>query len=119
MKESEVDVLVIGAGPAGLMCANGFAKAGVNVRIIDKKYATRMPEAMLIKLNVDRLMNEDPARSRLAMQMASSHGLLKCCKYAYYFRRILAWHSHHREQSYGLADRLLRDACQLHMVVSQ
>ena len=37
-KESEVDVLVIGAGPAGLMCANGLAKAGVKVRIIDKKY---------------------------------------------------------------------------------
>jgi phenol 2-monooxygenase len=36
---SEVDVLVIGAGPAGLMCANGLAMAGVNVRIIDKRFA--------------------------------------------------------------------------------
>jgi phenol 2-monooxygenase len=35
--ESEVDVLVIGAGPAGLMCANGLAEAGINVRIIDKR----------------------------------------------------------------------------------
>ncbi|KAG8722711.1 hypothetical protein FRC08_012590 [Ceratobasidium sp. 394] len=35
--ESKVDVLVIGAGPAGLMCAHGLAKAGVNVRIIDKR----------------------------------------------------------------------------------
>jgi NADPH-dependent 2,4-dienoyl-CoA reductase/sulfur reductase-like enzyme len=35
--QSEVDVLVIGAGPAGLMCANGLAKAGINVRIIDKR----------------------------------------------------------------------------------
>ncbi|KAA1476570.1 hypothetical protein DENSPDRAFT_785394 [Dentipellis sp. KUC8613] len=37
LQESEVDVLVIGAGPAGLMCANGLARAGVNVRIIDKR----------------------------------------------------------------------------------
>lgn len=36
-----MDVLIIGAGPAGLMCANGLAKAGVNVRIIDKR-----PEAI-------------------------------------------------------------------------
>ncbi|KAJ8473160.1 hypothetical protein ONZ45_g16403 [Pleurotus djamor] len=37
VKETEVDVLVIGAGPAGLMCANGLARAGVNVRIIDER----------------------------------------------------------------------------------
>ncbi|THG94540.1 hypothetical protein EW026_g6950 [Hermanssonia centrifuga] len=37
VKESDVDVLVIGAGPAGLMCANGLAKAGINVRIIDQR----------------------------------------------------------------------------------
>jgi phenol 2-monooxygenase len=35
--ESNVDVLIIGAGPAGLMCANGLAKAGINVRIIDQR----------------------------------------------------------------------------------
>ncbi|KAF7294370.1 hypothetical protein HMN09_01166300 [Mycena chlorophos] len=32
---TDVDVLVIGAGPAGLMCANALAKAGVNVKIVD------------------------------------------------------------------------------------
>ncbi|KAG8900286.1 hypothetical protein FRB99_006141 [Tulasnella sp. 403] len=37
MKESNVDVLIIGAGPAGLMCAQGLAAAGVDVRIIDKR----------------------------------------------------------------------------------
>jgi len=37
--ESKVDVLIIGAGPAGLMCAHGLAKAGVNVRIVDKRPA--------------------------------------------------------------------------------
>lgn len=35
--ESNVDVLVIGAGPAGLMCANGLARAGVAVRIVDQR----------------------------------------------------------------------------------
>ncbi len=37
MKESNVDVLIIGAGPAGLMAANAFAAAGVNVRAVDKR----------------------------------------------------------------------------------
>ena len=37
MKECYVDVLIIGAGPAGLMAANGFAREGVNVRVVDKR----------------------------------------------------------------------------------
>lgn len=37
--KSNVDVLIIGAGPAGLMCANGLARAGVNVRIVDQRWA--------------------------------------------------------------------------------
>lgn len=32
-----MDVLIIGAGPAGVMAANGLAKAGVDVRIVDKR----------------------------------------------------------------------------------
>ncbi|KAN0109116.1 FAD binding domain containing protein [Russula decolorans] len=34
---SQVDVLILGAGPAGVMCANALVRAGVNVRIIDKR----------------------------------------------------------------------------------
>ena len=41
-KESEVDVLIIGAGPAGVMCANALAMAGVNVRIIDQRFVERL-----------------------------------------------------------------------------
>ena len=37
--QSEVDVLIIGAGPAGLMCANALVHAGVNIKIVDKRYA--------------------------------------------------------------------------------
>jgi phenol 2-monooxygenase len=40
MKASEVDVLVIGAGPAGLMACNALAKAGINVRIVDQRSVT-------------------------------------------------------------------------------
>ena len=34
---SHVDVLIVGAGPAGLMCANALVRAGVNVRVIDRR----------------------------------------------------------------------------------
>ncbi|KAN0089908.1 FAD binding domain protein [Hyaloscypha variabilis] len=34
---SSVDVLIVGAGPAGLMAATWFARYGVNARIIDKR----------------------------------------------------------------------------------
>ena len=36
-KESHVDVLIIGAGPAGVMCANALVQAGVTVRVVDKR----------------------------------------------------------------------------------
>ncbi|RCK64544.1 Phenol 2-monooxygenase [Candida viswanathii] len=35
--ESETDVLIIGAGPSGLMCATWLARCGVPFRIIDKR----------------------------------------------------------------------------------
>lgn len=37
VKESKVDVLVIGAGPAGLMASNALASAGMNFRVVDKR----------------------------------------------------------------------------------
>ena len=37
--ESFVDVLVIGAGPAGLMCSNALAAANdIKVKVIDQRY---------------------------------------------------------------------------------
>jgi phenol 2-monooxygenase len=39
MKKSHIDVLIIGAGPSGLMAATALTKAGVSVRIIDKRPA--------------------------------------------------------------------------------
>lgn len=37
MKKSDLDVLVVGAGPVGLFCANELIRHGLNCRIIDKK----------------------------------------------------------------------------------
>ena len=37
LPESHVDVLVVGAGPAGLMMATWLAKCGIKTRIVDKR----------------------------------------------------------------------------------
>lgn len=34
---SHVDVLIIGAGPAGLMLANWMSRCGIKTRVIDKR----------------------------------------------------------------------------------
>ncbi|KZT01969.1 uncharacterized protein LAESUDRAFT_730674 [Laetiporus sulphureus 93-53] len=75
IEESDVDVLIIGAGPAGLMCANALAKAGVDVRIVDQR-----PE----KVAAGQADGIQPRTTEVF-------------------------------QSYGLADRLLREGNQLHM----
>ena len=36
MSESVLDVLVVGAGPVGLFCANELIRHGLRCRIIDK-----------------------------------------------------------------------------------
>ncbi|EGN97043.1 hypothetical protein SERLA73DRAFT_170364 [Serpula lacrymans var. lacrymans S7.3] len=72
IRESEVDVLIIGAGPAGLMAANALARAGTNVRIIDKR------PAMVAAGQADGI-------------------------------------SPRTIESYGIGERLLREACQVHM----
>ncbi|KAF8141461.1 FAD binding domain-containing protein [Boletus edulis] len=74
-RHSEVDVLVIGAGPAGLMCANALANARINVRIVDKRAAQVMA--------------------------GQADGISP--------RTIEVF------QSYGIAERLLREGCQVHM----
>jgi len=36
-EESHVDVLIVGAGPAGVMCANALTAAGIHVKIVDQR----------------------------------------------------------------------------------
>ncbi|KAI0628037.1 FAD binding domain-containing protein [Trametes polyzona] len=74
-KQSEVDVLIIGAGPAGVMCANALAMANVNVRIIDQRP---------IKVAAGQADGIQPRTIEVL-------------------------------QSYGLAERLLREGNQMHM----
>ncbi|KAJ6504194.1 FAD binding domain-containing protein [Mycena vitilis] len=78
VRETEVDVLVVGAGPAGLMCANALASAGVNVRIVDQR------PSKVAAGQADGIQASPP-------------------------RTIEVF------QSYGLADRLLREGNQMHM----
>ena len=71
-KESTVDVLVIGAGPAGLMAANALASAGVNVRIIDQRYAhnTLCMDSLIVRLNPDQ-QRSPPGRQTVSSLVPS------------------------------------------------
>ncbi|KAH8091642.1 FAD binding domain-containing protein [Cristinia sonorae] len=73
--ESKVDVLIIGAGPAGLFAAHGLVKAGVNVRIVDQRP---------IRVAAGQADGIQPRTIEVL-------------------------------QSYGLAERLLREGNQMHM----
>ncbi|KAJ7573876.1 FAD binding domain-containing protein [Mycena floridula] len=73
--ESNVDCLIIGAGPSGLFCANGLAKQGITVRVVDKR-----PE----RISTGHADGIQPRTIEIF-------------------------------QSYGLAERFLREANQIHM----
>ncbi|CAA7265147.1 unnamed protein product [Cyclocybe aegerita] len=75
VKESEVDVLIIGAGPAGVMAALALARNGVNLRIVDQR------------------PNKVPAGQADGIQPRTIEVL----------------------QSYGLAERLLKEGNQMHI----
>ncbi|KAL1759801.1 FAD binding domain-containing protein [Schizophyllum commune] len=73
MRKSFIDVLIIGAGPSGLMAATALKRAGIDVRIVDKR-----PHGIL-------------AGQADGIQPRTSEIL----------------------QTYGLADELFRQGCQL------
>ena len=75
MKESNVDVLIIGAGPAGLMASNAFAAAGVNVRVVDKRCVITTLICGLDLYNI-RYMT-DQVKSPQVRQMVFSPARLK------------------------------------------
>lgn len=85
--ETKVDVLVIGAGPAGLMCAQGLKRAGVDVRIIDQRYV--LDDGQLcgwrMKLITETLVVLDLERSLLDKLMVFNPGLSKSFRFVYLF----------------------------------
>ncbi|KAG5725040.1 Phenol 2-monooxygenase [Termitomyces sp. T112] len=76
VRTSYIDVLIIGAGPAGLMACNALVKAGISVRIVDKRP---------VKVAAGQADGIQPRTLEVL-------------------------------QSYGLADRFLAEANQLHQV---
>ncbi|KAG6816054.1 hypothetical protein H0H87_008970 [Tephrocybe sp. NHM501043] len=76
IQTSDVDVLIIGAGPAGLMACNALARAGITVRIVDKRP---------VKVAAGQADGIQPRTIEVL-------------------------------QSYGLAERLLAEANQMHQV---
>ncbi|KAF9454386.1 hypothetical protein P691DRAFT_770590 [Macrolepiota fuliginosa MF-IS2] len=74
-RETDVDVLVIGAGPAGLFATNALARAGVNVKVIDQRP---------VKVAAGQADGIQPRTIEVL-------------------------------QSYGLADKLLKEGNQMHM----
>lgn len=77
VKESRVDVLIIGAGPSGLMCANALAVAGVDFRIIDNRSVDSLSVKDGELTNAGRLVYP------LGKQMAYNLGRSKSFKYVH------------------------------------
>lgn len=113
MKESNVDVLIIGAGPAGLMAANAFAAAGVNVRAVDKRCVEG--------LSITNLLTTLHCISRPSKVAAGQADGIQPRTIEVFQASHIIWASppcpfilFHSRQSYGLADRLLREGNQMH-----
>ncbi|EIW83429.1 hypothetical protein CONPUDRAFT_164380 [Coniophora puteana RWD-64-598 SS2] len=87
--ESFVDVLIIGAGPAGVMCATALASAGVKVRVIDKRDTRlgtgqadctepRTTEVLHSYGLSDRLLRESVQLHMAAFYSPGEQGGIKC-----------------------------------------
>ena len=96
-----MDVLIIGAGPAGVMCANALQQAGVRVRIVDKTCvflpSSRAPPGLKLQgargpvyahPNPNADVAGDPGRpSELrGTRTAASRARWRSCRYSHCFR---------------------------------
>jgi phenol 2-monooxygenase (NADPH) len=52
-----VDVLIVGAGPAGLMMANWMSRLGVKTRIVDKRGTKASPVDSMSLSVIDRYLD--------------------------------------------------------------
>ncbi|KAF8129840.1 hypothetical protein EV363DRAFT_270195 [Boletus edulis] len=84
--ENRVDVLIVGAGPSGVMQATALAMAGVDVKIIDKR----------LNWPCGWHSAEDDGKFSGYAVPSVNHCRLK------------------RLQYYGLAERLIREGAQVH-----
>ena len=109
--ESHVDVLIIGAGPAGVMACNALARNGVNVCIVDQKLVScsvfnYTENSLSLRPTKVAAGQADAIQPRtIEVLQVRSYPLFYC-----QFRLSSV-------QSYGLAQRLLEEGNQMHMAV--
>ena len=78
-KESEVDVLIVGAGPAGLMGAHALKRAGVNVRVVDQRFD--MHCCLLWRAHLSTNVSLGRIRSPQGKQTEYNHARSKFSRY--------------------------------------
>lgn len=66
---THVDVLIVGAGPAGLMLANWMSRCGIKTRVVDKR-GTKV--FSLSFFSYHRILMPHACRSSTAKQTASN-----------------------------------------------
>ena len=88
-KESRVDVLIIGAGPAGLLMASWMARCGIQTRIVDKR-GTKIYRGQADGLQsrsleifesfgiVDRVLKEANLMAQACIWNPNEDGILHC-----------------------------------------
>jgi phenol 2-monooxygenase len=93
-KVSYTDVLIVGAGPGGLMAAQALARLGIQVKLVDRRYQ--------IYPAVDELPHHFGCRAPKEVY-GNGDGIMP--------RTIEIW------ESYGLFDRIYPKGCPLHVMV--
>ena len=88
-RESRIDVLIIGAGPAGLLMASWMARCGIQTRIVDKRGTevfngqadALQPRSLEIFESfgmVDRILKEANLLAQACMWNPNKDGILHC-----------------------------------------
>jgi hypothetical protein len=135
--ESQVDVLVVvGAGwwtdtaeltavqffakcigrdlvPAGIMCANALAQAGVNVRIIDRRYQYKEIWAASQRFTIlaPGLLDSNLVMLTVFILTAEVFQVRSFLYYNFSISRVSS------SQSYGVFDAILKQANRMHLMV--
>lgn len=125
-KESHVDVLIVGAGPAGVMACNALAKNGVNVRIVDIRWASRSPirctsgcsRCSTTPLLIHHCQTSESCRWPCGRSTTENTGGPQGIKLSKIFFQSTTLISMSIQQSYGLADKVFEKGNQMHMAVS-